>query len=114
MSRSWRRLAVTLLAVSGVGCVVGPNYHPPSEDVPARWSEAPPAPAVPPRPLTQWWKSFSDPELDSLVDRALRANLNVQLAEALLHEARARRQIAAAPLWPSLDATGSYTRQWLD
>jgi NodT family efflux transporter outer membrane factor (OMF) lipoprotein len=69
---------------------------------------------VPPRPLTQWWKSFNDPELDSLADRAVQANLSVQLAEARLREARARRQIAAAPLWPSLDATGSYTRQWLD
>lgn len=108
-----QRIALAMLAVTTAGCVVGPNYHPPPvQDVPARWSEAPqnsvPGPATP----SPWWTTFKDPELDSLVGRAVHGNLGLQLAEMRIREARARRVIAAAPLWPSVDATGSYTRQW--
>jgi NodT family efflux transporter outer membrane factor (OMF) lipoprotein len=103
-----------MLAVAAAGCVVGPNYDPPAADVPARWSEAlqDSAPAAP--TLSPWWTTFNDPEIDSLVDRAVRANLGLQLAEARLREARFRGVIAVAPLWPSVDTTGSYTRQWQD
>jgi outer membrane protein, multidrug efflux system len=60
--------------------------------------------------LDQWWLVFKDSELTSLVERAIKANLDLQLAEARIHEARATRQIEAAPLWPELDATGSFSR----
>ncbi len=58
----------------------------------------------------QWWLVFKDPKLNSLVERAIKANLDLQLAEARIHEARATRQIEAAPLWPELDATSSFSR----
>jgi NodT family efflux transporter outer membrane factor (OMF) lipoprotein len=96
------------------GCVVGPNYHPPVSDVPARWSEAAQNTAPSPSLPAQWWKTFNDPELDFLVQRAVRANFGLQLAEARIREARARRVIAASALWPSANATGSYTRLWQD
>jgi len=44
-----------------------------------------------------------------LVNIALRTNLDVQLAEALLREARAARGRDAGGLWPSVTATGSAT-----
>jgi NodT family efflux transporter outer membrane factor (OMF) lipoprotein len=44
------------------------------------------------------------------VDAALRTNLDVQLAEALLRQARAARGRDAGGLWPSLAASGSATR----
>jgi len=60
--------------------------------------------------LDQWWLVFKDPELSSLVERAIKANLDLQLAEARIHEARATTRIEAAPLWPEFDATGSFSR----
>lgn len=106
-----RRITVGMLSTALVGCAVTPDYHPPAPDVPARWSEAPennvsalPAP-------TPWWTTFNDPELDSLVERAVRANVYLQLAEARIREARARGRIAAGLLWPSVEATASYTRE---
>ena len=113
MKRGLARIALGLLAAASAGCMVGPDYHRPAVDVPTRWSEAPqdnvPAPAGPSR----WWTAFDDPELDSLIDRAAAANLDVALAEARIREARANRTIAAAPLWPSLTSSGSYTRSLL-
>jgi outer membrane protein, multidrug efflux system len=114
MSR-WRpSIAVALLTVAAAGCMVGPNHRPPMLDLPAKWSEAPQNTAPSPPLPAQWWKTFNDPELDSLVQRAVRANPGLQIAEERIHEARARRVIAAAPLWPSVNATSSYTRRWQD
>src|SRR5579863_9732818 len=91
-------------------CVVGPNYHPPVQSLPVRWSEVPQNTATSSSAPAQWWKTFNDPELDSLVQRAVSANLGLQLAEERIREARARRMIAEAPLWPSVNATASYSR----
>ena len=30
--------------------------------------------------VEQWWRSFHDPELDSLIERAVRANLDLKMA----------------------------------
>lgn len=97
------------------GCAVGPNYSPPKPDVPAAWRGAAP-PHAPPSAVAQrniedgdWWKSFGDPELTSLIDRALKANLAARQAVLRIEEARAERRVLAAAAWPSLDATASDT-----
>ena len=110
MTRCVVRLLLAMLTAAAAGCLVGPDYKPPAVGLSDRWSEAPhdgvPAPPTPSR----WWTAFGDAELDSLVDRAVAANLDVALAEARIRESRANRTIAAAPLWPSISATGAYTR----
>jgi len=100
--------ALFLLALTG--CVVGPGYQPPKVAVPSGWSEAPAASEPAPETPSHWWTAFGDPELDSLIDRAARANLDVQLAEARVSEARANRLISKAALLPQAGATGSYAR----
>lgn len=40
-------------------------------------------------PIEQWWTSFNDSKLNSLVDRAVKANLDLKLAAARVVEARA-------------------------
>ena len=37
----------------------------------------------------QWWKLYADPRLDTLVERALRANTDLRAAEANLRAVRA-------------------------
>src|SRR5574340_363201 len=53
------------------GCAVGPNYTKPKMSVPSSWSEAQQA-ATPMSgsPIVQWWKTFNDPVLNSLITRA--------------------------------------------
>jgi NodT family efflux transporter outer membrane factor (OMF) lipoprotein len=94
------------------GCNVGPDYQKPVANAPAQWSE-PLAGGESHQgdPATAWWKTFHDPELDSLVQRAAAENLDLQIAAARVRQARAQQGIADADFWPSVNATGSYARQ---
>ena len=103
------RPAVLLLLLLG-GCAVGPNYHRPETPVPENWVEVSDGITAAPINVIQWWTVFHDLQLDSLVDRALRSNKSLQLAEARILQARAQRIVAGATGLPMLDASGSYTR----
>jgi NodT family efflux transporter outer membrane factor (OMF) lipoprotein len=61
-------------------------------------------------PAEQWWKSFNDREFEKLVQQAVQANLDLQLAAARLAEARAARGIAKSELFPSINASAGATR----
>jgi NodT family efflux transporter outer membrane factor (OMF) lipoprotein len=79
--------------------------------MPARWGELPRSGVVSgEQPVVQWWSVFRDPVLDSLVEEAVRSNLDVKLARARIREARAQRGIVAADYFPNVDVSGSYTR----
>jgi NodT family efflux transporter outer membrane factor (OMF) lipoprotein len=93
------------------GCAVGPNYKKPDVHVPAAWHEAH-SDGVNSRAadLARWWTKFNDPLLNSLVERAVRSNLDLRLAEARIREARAARAVTAAGEWPAVDVSGSYSR----
>lgn len=99
-----------MLATAAGGCVVGPDYHRPALDVPASWSEAPENTTSSQPAQAQWWLSFNDTELNSLIERAVQRNLDIQGAEARIRAARANLGIASASRWPTVNATGSYTR----
>jgi len=103
-------LIAGLLLLIG-GCTVGPNYQKPDFPVPSKWQEAQQT-GIDTRSaeLTRWWTSFNDPLLDSLVERAVRSNLDLRLAEARIREARASRAVTAAGEWPAVDVSSSYKR----
>jgi len=93
------------------GCAVGPDYRAPSGaalKVPARYVADPNVPEEP--DLAHWWRSFGDPVLTGLVERALAANLDVDAAGARLRQARAALRGARGAALPTLDASGSVTR----
>ena len=88
-------------------CAVGPNYTPPESDAgewlaPAEGVSADSLPAA-------WWSLLEEPEVTALVNAALADNRDLRAARARVEEARALRGVAAAALWPRLDAEGSYT-----
>jgi NodT family efflux transporter outer membrane factor (OMF) lipoprotein len=93
-----RPIALPLLVAGSLaGCAVGPDFHAPSAAVPAQFAgsravagapSAPPAAAGAPVDPVLWWRSLNDPELDSLVERALTANPGLEIALARLQEAR--------------------------
>lgn len=57
-----------------------------------------------------WWRTFNDPTLNTLIDTALLANLDLAEAVGRLEELRNRYRIARAPLLPSLNVTGDANR----
>jgi len=99
-------------------CKVGPNYHAPVTKVPNTWGpQTPETPAqnssvvvINQPTVAKWWNTFSDPKLDSLIDRAVQSNLDLQLAEERIREARAERGIVKADLYPTVNASASYQR----
>ena len=105
------RLPAFLLALSVslvTACAVGPNYHTPKIVPPEDYAAAPRmagagtgtggpgapgntavAPTVPAAvDLAAWWQALKDPELDSLVARAIRDNPDVLIALDRLQAAR--------------------------
>jgi multidrug efflux system outer membrane protein len=103
---------VALLALLAGGCAVGPNYHQPALSTPAHWGEPLKGGETnSPASVADWWKNFHDPELDSLIARATKSNLNLKIAKARVREARAEYGVAVGSLWPTVDAAGGYARQ---
>lgn len=95
--------ALVLSAFLLGGCTVGPDYHAPDMAVPSRYAAAGPTMAGA-GDLSQWWKRFNDPELDRLVDRALKSNPDLLTAASRVREAREQVIIAGAAGLPKVDA----------
>jgi len=107
----WKLGAVMALGLVIAGCTVGPDYQRPAVHLPATWTEAQGESVATRSPdLARWWTRFDDPQLSSLVQRALASNLDLRAAEARIREARASRAVTAAGRWPTVDGSASYTR----
>ncbi|HZO24129.1 MAG TPA: efflux transporter outer membrane subunit [Steroidobacteraceae bacterium] len=109
--------SLTLLSA----CAVGPNYHRPDEHVPDHYA-AMTAPAIPDKagetPVAQpvdvdmarWWKALHDAELESLVDRAIRANPDLQIALDRLQAARTYEIALIGSVLPDAQASAGAGR----
>jgi NodT family efflux transporter outer membrane factor (OMF) lipoprotein len=105
----WALPVVSSLLVAG--CAVGPNYKRPQAAVLGQWTVAPTRGTEAKSPVTdEWWASFQDPELNSLVERSASRNLDLKLALERVQEARAARGIARSGYFPSIDGAASGTR----
>src|ERR1044071_6036958 len=97
------------IALAASACTVGPDYVPPTLATPETWSATAEEGIVfQPTDLSRWWTTLGDPQLDSLIDRAVHTNLDLRIAEARVREARALRGIAASEGLPQVDANGLY------
>ena len=127
-----RRRPVSKLTGSGffalilalVGCAAGPNYHTPAPDTPPQFaaqaaadtasaatSGAQPAPTAPAeQDLAAWWRALDDAELDSLVDRAIKANLDIEIALTHLQEARTYEAVVLSSALPVVNASAAAGR----
>ena len=106
---------VTACGFSGL-LTVGPDYHAPSNAVPATyknaalgtWKEGHPLDNV---PKGSWWQLFQDPDLDRLEAQASQANQNLKASVARVEQARAIARVARAELMPSANFNPSFERQ---
>ena len=105
-----------VLALLLTGCAVGPDYQPPSAQAPAAWRDLPSQASSRPQASAtnpDWWKSFNDPQLNSLIERAIAGNLSLQ--QAVLRIVGAREQLAQARggLFPAVNGSASAQKQQL-
>ena len=111
LKRLIRLLAFLFLA----GCAaVGPDYQPPDKAVPSQWQTPLKGgladESIDQKTLALWWRRLDDPLLSKLIEQAVAGNLHLKEARARVREARARRGIAEAGLFPHLNASGQITR----
>ena len=115
ISRRWTSQAwaggVAVLCLAG--CAVGPDYQRPSASAPAAFKENPawrlaqPADTL---PKGAWWQVFGDSQLNTLEEQLVKANQNIQVAEAQYRQARALVEEAHAGSWPMLSADVGVSR----
>lgn len=98
-------LSLSLLS----GSAVAQKHQRPATEVEPQWTSAATRGIVQGKPPAEWWASFKDPELASLIRHAVDGNLDLQLAVARVKEARAARGVARSRLFPSLGAGASAT-----
>ena len=54
-----------------------------------------------------WWRAYGDPQMDALINEALRDSPTLAAAQARILKAQSLAQQANAALWPTLNANGS-------
>ena len=64
-------------------------------------------------PAADWWKSLGDPQLDGLIQEALRNSPDMQVASARAHQAEAAAYAANAARLPTVDASAGVSRSRL-
>lgn len=107
-------VALPLAALIGLSaCAAGPNYHAPktaSLGIPAAYTASQPdgtATPVSDQALAEWWRSFNDPALDTLIQAAVANNLDIVQAQARLRQARESLRQANASFLPQVNGSAS-------
>lgn len=124
-SQSRRKVKVRVVQISiltwavlcAFGCAVGPNYQPPDLPIPNVFGGRPAAFVQPSsfyQDTVRWWQSLHDPKLNSLVERAIESNLDIEIALARVQAARTQEFVVIGAALPKVNisagaATGSGT-----
>lgn len=101
---------VLLAALLAGGCSLHRPQVITSPPAPERFLNAPP-PAAAAAVQDLWWRSFDDPRLDALIERALAGNLDLAQALARQEQAEALLLGAEAARYPSLSLEGQSRRE---
>ena len=106
-----RKFCVAGTALWLAACAVGPNYHRPALDVPAKFRGAPEAAQVAAFAELQWWMVLEDPVLQSLIRDALANNYDLRIAANRVLQAREQLGMTRASQLPSLGGFVEAERQ---
>ncbi len=91
-------------------CTITPRPSPMSVPIPNTWQNEITSPIRNDPTLSNWWKTFQDPLLLSLIDRGIANNKEIRQASARIRETRASRVATASRFWPFLGWSTSYAR----
>jgi NodT family efflux transporter outer membrane factor (OMF) lipoprotein len=103
-------LSSLALAFALSGCAVGPEYLTPDAVLPASFLAQPvgkePASGGANPDQWQWWATLRDPQLNSLIARALANNLDLKIALDRLQQARLQLVVLGSQALPELNGGG--------
>lgn len=95
--------------------MVGPDYRQVKPDVNNDWQAEMEKGLNRTRPnkeiMAKWWQVFEDPLLIQLEKKGVKGNLDLKTSLSRIREARARRDMKRAPLFPTLDAGATAERR---
>jgi len=103
-----------LIALALSACSLMPTYQRPSMEIPQGWSTVAGVGAASRPATTPFWKELGSEDLNRWIELALAENLDLEAALYRIDQARAQAKIAAAPLYPSVNASGSASRTYQD
>jgi len=118
--REIRTAFVAAVAMLAASCAVGPNFHTPEAPADAGYSSVPLPEAssstqvhggevqhyLPGRDIPfQWWQLFQCPALNSLIEKAFKANPTITAAQAALAQAQELVYAQQGFYYPSVGAT---------
>ncbi len=103
------------------GCTMAPNYVRPAAPVPMQWGsgiKTNPTGNTNTQPVKdlseiKWQDYFVNPQLQKLIELALKNNRDLRIAALNIEKVRAQYQIKRADLLPTINASGSGTVQRL-
>jgi len=98
---------VALISLLLSACAVGPDYVAPKPNLPEQWHNSTKnSQALDAKALANWWTTFNDPQLSTLIEQSINGNFDLKKALARINEARARRGIAKADFYPKINSSG--------
>ena len=110
--------SVFLLSGVCVGLLFGcssvrvPEYQRPEAPAKSTWSGPPPGTVTAAQAISpQWWTQFGDPQLNSLVDKAIAGNLDLRMLAARISVAKAQIAEARAGSQPTADLAAGASLQ---
>lgn len=95
------------LSLALSACSLAPNYQRPQMAIPEGWSSGV---GTPQQNSMPFWQELGSDELNRLIDNVLAQNLDLEAALHRIEQARAQAKVAAAPLYPTVNASGSASR----
>jgi multidrug efflux system outer membrane protein len=103
-----------VLSLALSACSLAPNYQRPQMALPAGWSSVPGVGAAPQSGVAPFWQELGSADLNRLIDNALAQNLDLEAALHRIEQARAQAKVSAAPLYPTINASGSASQTFQD
>ncbi|KZC38031.1 MULTISPECIES: efflux transporter outer membrane subunit [Rhodanobacter] len=108
-----RAVLAAALALALAGCAAAPaRLGQPvlRDDVPLAGLQAPTRAGW---PAAQWWRQYDDPQLDALIERAMRESPDLALAQSRVRNAEQSAKLAAAQLGLTVNGSAQVTRERL-
>ena len=103
------RLLLVCTTLMLAACTIGPDYQRPEIATPPNWTVSYETAAG--LADTAWWERFEDPDLNQLIDTALKENLDLLVAAARVDEYLGRLQTTRSEFFPQIGASGFASRQ---
>ncbi len=94
------------------GCAVGPDYRLSEVSVPvsygSTWKAVVTQDDLPQPAILRWWRTLHDRELDSLVERAVACNPDIEIALTRVQAFRTQEIVAIGNALPQVGASGTW------